>query len=217
MQTLTEAVLQLDPPAGIFDNTVVSNIFPRHAAGARRALVHRAVAHDEVLRLKPGLHCLAPIYRRSHAHPFVVAAMLHFPSQVSLETALAHHGLIPEAVHQVASVTAQRSRDFDTPLGHFVFRCVPCDDLRAGVHATRVDDDAWSFVATPLRAIADLVYLRRGVTWQRDGLGFLTESMRIEPEDLAALSLEPLDAICASLHSKRTRRYLQGLERELTR
>ena len=162
----------------------MANLLPRHSTGARRALVHRAVASGGLLRLKPGLYCLPPELRRSHPHPFVVAAMLHFPSQLSLETALAHHGLIPEAVHQVASVTSGRSRTFDTPLGRFVFGRVPCDDQRAGVKATRLDGDAWAFLATPLRAIADLIYLRRAVSWERDGLSFLLESMRIEREDL---------------------------------
>ena len=110
--------------------------------------------------------------------------MRHHPSQVSVETALAHHGLIPEAVHQVVSVTDLRSRTFLTPLGRFVFERVPCDALRAGVRATRVGRDAWAFVSTPLRASADLVYLRRRVTWDRDGLRSLLESMRIEREDL---------------------------------
>ena len=215
MQTLVEAAFGLGPPTGLFDDTTVANLFPRHSTGARRALIHRAIASGELLRLKPGLYCLPASLRRTQPHPFVVAAMLHFPSQVSLETALAHHGLIPEVVHQVASVTSRRSRTFETPLGHFVFRRVPCDNLRAGVQATRIDGDAWAFVSSPLRAIADLVYLRREVTWEREGLSFLTESMRIEREDLETLSLDAFDQIHASIHSKRTRRYLWGLKQEL--
>lgn len=217
MQTLTEQVFRHSPPTGIFDETVVSNLFPDHSVGARRVLLHRAVASGEVLRLKPGLYCLEPGLRNGHPHPFVVAAMLCYPSQVSLETALSHHGLIPEAVHEVASVTDGRSRRFDTGLGLYSFTRVPCGDLRAGVRVTEVARDAWAFVATPLRAIADLVYVRREVTWQRDGLRFLTESMRIEREDLAALELEPFEAVHDSLRSRRTRRYLEGLRGELAR
>ena len=45
------------------------------------------------------------------------AAAVASPSHVSLESALAHHGLIPEAVQQTSSVTAHRSRSFTTDLG----------------------------------------------------------------------------------------------------
>jgi hypothetical protein len=201
----------------MFDETVIANLLANRSSGARRALLHRAIVAGDVLRLKPGLYCLAPRLRRSEPHPYVVAGMLHAPSQVSLETALSFHGLIPEAVYQVASVTGQRSRTFSTPLGQFVFTRVPCDALRAGVRVHQVAPNAWAFVSDPVRAIADLVYLRREVRWDRAGLGFLTESLRIEPEDLRAMSLDGFDEVQATIRNKRTVGYLDGLRRELMR
>ena len=107
MQSLTEAVLKLAPPGGLFSETVVSNLFPHGSDGARKQLVHRAVASGEISRLKPGLFALRPEYRRTGLHPYVVAAFLHSPSHVSLESALAHHGLIPEAVQQTSYCVAR--------------------------------------------------------------------------------------------------------------
>jgi hypothetical protein len=132
-----------------------------------------------------------------------------------METALAFHGLLPEAVFQVASVTAQRGRSYTTPLGTFAFRRVPCHDPKAGVRAVRLSPDAWAFVALPLRAIADLVYLRRDVSWTRDGLGFLTKSLRIEDDDLRALNLEAIPEIRHAIRNRRTRDYLDGLRKAL--
>jgi hypothetical protein len=134
-----------------------------------------------------------------------------------LESALAFHGLIPEAVFQVASVTAQRSRTYRTPLGSFVFRRVPSDDPKAGVRVVRLSPDAWAFVALPLRAIADLVYLRRDISWNRDGLGFLTESMRMEEDDLRTLTQEAFPEIRHAMRNRRTQDYLDGLRKELRR
>ena len=51
MRSLTEEVWKLSPPMGVFDETVVCNLFSDRTAGARKALVHRAVARGEVLRL----------------------------------------------------------------------------------------------------------------------------------------------------------------------
>ncbi len=217
MQTLTERVYRLDPPGGIFDNTVVRNLFPKTSAGARKLLIYRAVQSGEILRIKPGLYCLTEVFRRSHPHPFVIAALLHSPSHISLESALSHHGLIPEAVHQIRSVTIQRSREFLTPLGIFTFQRVPAANPRAGVNVERVDQYGWAFVASPLRSIADLIYLRKDVSWGKDGLRFLTISMRIEESDLRAMQSECFDEICQSIGNRRTRTYLNGLKTEIER
>lgn len=217
MQTLTERVFRLSPPGGLFDETVVRDLFEDRTEAARKVLVHRAVAAGEVIRLKRGLFLLAPGYRRTDPHPFVIAAMLHSPSHVSLETALAHHGLIPEAVYQVGSVTSRRSRVFETPVGIFSFVRVPAKDPRAGVQALKIDERSWAFVAGPLRAVADTVYTRKRVTWERDGASFLTESLRIEREDLEGMSFDSLDEICGSLRDRRTVDYLRNLAREVGR
>lgn len=213
MQTLTERLMMLGTPGGVCDETVVGNLFPDATIGARRLFVHRAVRAGELLRLRPGLHVLAPEFRKSQAHPFALAALLHGPSHVSLESALAWHGLIPETVYQVASVTAARSRTFTTPLGVFTFRRVPARDPTAGVEAVRMDGDAWAFVATPLRAIADMVYLNPRISWARDGLAYLTDSLRIDPDDLCRISLRPFAAIVDSLRSRRVIDYIQGLRK----
>lgn len=217
MQRVTEKAILLSPPGGLFDMTAVSNFFPDCSDGARKVLVHRAVGAGEVIRLKPGLFLLHERYRRSAPHPYVVGALLHAPSHISLETALAYHGLIPEAVYQIASVTAARSRTFDTAIGRFTFQRVPARNPRAGVRVEKLGHDTWAFVATALRAVADIVYLRQTVAWKNDGMSFLTDSLRIEEEDLDRIELSACEEILESLRSRRVREYLEGLRNELTR
>jgi len=212
---MAELVFRLSPPGGLFDETVIRNLLADRSEPARKALVHRAAAAGEIIRLKPGLFLLAPEFRKTHPHPFIIAATLHFPSHVSLESALAHHGLIPEAVFQVSSVTSSRSRTFKTPVGVFSFVRVPATNPRAGVLALKIDGRNWAFVATPLRAVADLVYTRKDVSWEKDGLAFLTDSMRMEREDLEKMAWKGLNEVCESLRSRRTTDYLQELLREL--
>lgn len=216
MKTLTEKVFSLAPPGGLFDETVISNLFPHSNQHARALLVHRASQAGEILRLKPGLFVLSPPYRKSEPHPFVVAAALHAPSHVSLESALAHHSLIPEAVYQVSSVTVGRSREFATPLGVFTFRRVPARAPRAGVEAVEVGRNASAFIASPLRAIADAIYLNKDVSWKRNGIGYLSESLRIEEDDLRTLSFEALEEILDSIRNRRVYAYLEGLKGAVT-
>ncbi len=125
MQTLTEKIFHLASPGGLFDETVIGNLYPEISVGARALLAHRGSLAGEILRLKPGLYILDGRYRRSEPHPFQIAARLHYPSHISLQSALAWHHPIPEAVYQVSSVTNSRSRSFATPLGYFSFQRVP--------------------------------------------------------------------------------------------
>ena len=206
--------MSLAPPGGLFNETVVKDLFPNESEGARKQLVHRAVSRGEVLRLKPGLFLLRREYRRSELRPFVIAGLLHSPSHISLESALAHHNLIPEAVQQVSSVTALRSRSFVTPLGLYSFKRVPALQPRAGVEAVKLGSESWAFIATPLRALADMLYLNKTVSWTKDGLRYVLESLRIEEDDLAGVSAAALSEICDSIRDKRVTTYIENLTRE---
>lgn len=214
MQFLTEKVLKLAPPAGLFDSTVIVNLFPEKSEGARKLLVKRAIGSGEIVRLKPGLYCLAREFRRQEPHPFTIAGLLYSPSYVSLETALSHHGLIPEAVYQVASVSNRRTQRFQTPLGTFVYQRVPSRPLMAGVVSTEVQKGTWAYVATPLRAIVDLIYIRK-IEWKVHGLSFLTDSMRIEEDDLKKIDMSDLNDIIQAVRSHRVRVYLKRMVKEL--
>ncbi len=214
MKTLTEKVFRLAPPGGLFNETVVTNLFPDRSKGARELLLDRAIKTGEVQRIKRGLYVLSREYRKTEPPLFTVAVLLYSPSHISLETALAYHGLIPEAVYQVASVTTRRRHVFETPLGVFSYHCVPCRSPMVGVEGVKLHQSFWGFVATPLRAIADLLYLNRTITWQKDGPGFLLDSLRIEEEDLREISFDHCEEIVQAFRSRRVKYFLEQMQRE---
>lgn len=214
MQFLTEKILKLAPPAGLFDSTVIVNLFSEKSDGARKLLVNRATLSGEIVRLKPGLYCLAREFRKQEPHPFTIASMLYSPSYVSLETALSHHSLIPEAVYQVASISNRRAQRFETPFGTFVYLRVPSMPLMAGVVSTEIQKGTWAYVATPLRAIADLIYIRK-IDWNAHGISFLVDSMRIEEDDLRKIDMSCLQEIVCAIRSRRVRNYLKHLAKEM--
>jgi predicted transcriptional regulator of viral defense system len=53
---------------------------------------------------------------------FEIAVRIYRPSYISLQTALSHHGLIPESVYAVTAVSTRRTYSFDTPIGRFSYR-----------------------------------------------------------------------------------------------
>jgi predicted transcriptional regulator of viral defense system len=126
-------------------------------ADVRRQL-SRWVEAGKLAQLRRGLYALVPPYRRVLPHPFLVANLLVRGSYVSLQAALAHYGLIPEYVPVTTSVTPGRPGHFDTPLGSYLYRHLR-KDLLTGYRRTLLTGGQEAFVATPEKALLDLLYL----------------------------------------------------------
>ena len=109
-------------------------------------------------QLRRGLYSLAPPFQKVRAHPFLVANRLVPGSVVSLQSALAHYGMIPEYVPTTLSVGAHRPRRWDTPLGSFVFRHIKTEAI-SGYQLLDLGQDVKALVAQPEKALLDLVYL----------------------------------------------------------
>lgn len=126
-----------------------------------RKQLSRWTAAGKLIQLRRGLYCLAEPYQKARPHPFLVANRLKPGSYVSLQAALAHHGLIPEAVFTITSVTTRRPESFSTPLGPFDFRHIQVGWFH-GYRKVDLGNDQSAFVAWPEKAILDLAYLRPG-------------------------------------------------------
>lgn len=138
-------------------------------ANVRRQL-SRWVRSGKILQLRRGLHVLAPPFRTTDPHPFLVANLMVRASYVSPESALAFHGLIPEYVPTITSVTTGRPRRWETPLGVFEFRHVK-KSLLWGYRQTDLLHGQHALVASPEKALLDLLYLRSGA----DSPAFIAE------------------------------------------
>jgi hypothetical protein len=109
-------------------------------------------------QLRRGLYAVAPPFQKVRPHPFLVANRLVLGSYVSLQSALAHYGLIPEAVPVTTSVTVDRPGRWETPLGAYEFRHIQ-GELLTGYRWVEVAEGQLAYVASPEKALLDLVYL----------------------------------------------------------
>src|SRR5690554_4756908 len=75
---------------------------------SRYGLVKRAMQAGDLVKIKRGQYVLADRHRKYPVHPFRLAQALVVGSYVSMESALAFHGWIPEAVFATVSVTPGR-------------------------------------------------------------------------------------------------------------
>jgi len=142
-----------------------------------RLQMSRWVAAGKLIQLRRGLYALAPAWRKVEPHPFVVANALQRGSYVSLQSALAFHGVIPEHVARVTSVGPSRSETVRNALGSFQLNHL---NSRLSFGYTRIEVAArqLAFVARPEKALLDLVYLTAG----GDSTGHLA-SLRLQNPD----------------------------------
>jgi len=111
-----------------------------------------------IFQIRRGLYILAPPYRKIEPHPFLIANRLRNRSYISLQSALSYYSMIPEHVPVVMSVTTARPERLDTPVGSYAFRHVKQSCFFSYMQV-EVSQGQHAFVATPEKALLDLIYL----------------------------------------------------------
>jgi len=168
-----------------------------------------------IIRVKKGLYVFGDKYRR---HPYskeLLANLIYGPSYVSLDYALAYHGLIPERVEALTSVTPSRSRRFSTPAGLFIYRQVPARAYEVGMVRVEGEHGQAFLIASPEKALADKIVSVRGAPIASIGeMGrFLEEDLRIDTGAIRSLSAEKIDEFAGRYRSLRLRRLSGYLRR----
>ena len=147
-----------------------------------RLQLSRWVNSGRIYQLRRGLYSIAPPYQKIKPHPFLVANNLQKASYVSPQSALAYYGLIPEVVNITTSVSTGRPEKLETPLGIYDFRHIKTD-LLFGYKMINLGDQS-AFVATPEKALLDLIYLHPG----GDSIDYLRE-LRLQNTELLDINI----------------------------
>jgi hypothetical protein len=214
VQTLTETLIE----QGLTERVLSERQLERAIGGTptrRYGLVNRALRAQELIRIRRGLYMLPPKYRAEPPHPFAVAQALEPGSYVSFETALSNHGWIPEGVRVTACVVpGRKSSQLDHPLlGGYTFHPLALHKehfLELIERRQFGSQTAW--VARPLRALMDLVTLRK-LDWQ--GLAWLNDSMRIDPQLLRKVTRTQMQTLSRAYKQQRPNNFLGALAKEL--
>jgi len=153
-----DTLLKLIGDEPIFESSLLlaGNINPKIV----RIQLTRWVNSGKLYQLRRGLYSVAPPYQKARPHPFLIANHMQRASYVSMQSALAFYGLIPETVNITTSVCAGRPERLETPLGIFEFRHIK-SSLLAGYKLTDLGGQR-AFIATPEKALLDLIYLQPG-------------------------------------------------------
>jgi predicted transcriptional regulator of viral defense system len=163
-----------------------------------RRQLSRWTRTGQIYQLRRRLYALAPPFQKVKPHPFVIANRMVPGSYVSLQSALAQYGLIPEYVPVVTSVTTGRPGRWTTPLGAFEFRHIKLEWLK-GYQLAQFSTGQQAFIATPEKALLDLIHLQAG----GDSPKYLRE---LRLQNLDSLDLDELRRQAESAGSPKLRR-----------
>jgi len=179
---------------------------------ARYSIVKRALKSGLLIRVRRGLYLIASKIKQAIPDEFELALLIYGPSIVSRESALSYHGWIPEAVYTLTSVSFGKSKEFNTPLGVFSYIHVPQNVFYNGVERMTDEDENIFLMATPIKALADYVYVHKK-DWS--GLKPATESLRIEPEEFESVTLGDIELLIDNYTSRRVQKFIKGLKKDL--
>lgn len=204
--------------AGYADRVLSDRQLARILGGSdqrRYGLVNRALKAGSLVWLKRGVYVLADQFRSTRAHPFYIAQALAPGSYISMETALAFHGWIPEAVYATVGITpGRKSKEIDNEkFGRFSFYPLAVHPSAFLESVERVQlNNQTVFVASPARALLDLVAYRK-VGWQ--GLEWVEHGLRIDREHLLTIRKKDFAALKRIYKHKAVLNFLAQLESAL--
>lgn len=117
----------------------------------------RWVKKGLLIRLRQGFYTFSE-YKSKPDSTLFFANRIYRPSYVSLHTALAFYGIIPEAVVQITSVTSLKTASFQNDFGTFQYKTLK-SDLMFGYQIKPIVNGLSVQLAWPEKALLDLLYL----------------------------------------------------------
>jgi predicted transcriptional regulator of viral defense system len=123
-----------------------------------RLQLSRWTKEGKIIQLRKGLYTLAKPYASELPHKFYLANQITRPSYVSLQSGLAHYGLIPENVPAVTSITTARPGQKTTLAGTYIYRHIK-PGFFTGYSLVPVYRNQSAFIASPEKCLLDLVHL----------------------------------------------------------
>lgn len=117
----------------------------------------RWVKKGLLVRLRQGYYTF-PEYKNKPDFTLFFANRIYRPSYISLHTALAFYGIIPEAVVQITSVTTLKTANFQNEFGEYEYKSIRAE-LMFGYDFKTIANGQSIKLARPEKALLDLLYL----------------------------------------------------------
>jgi hypothetical protein len=151
--------------------------------------IHELMIKGILEPVKKGLYVPGSQLGLPGPEPFLLANHILGPSYVSLDSAMSFHGMIPERVFGVSSVTTKASRKYNTSLGQFNYIRLPLPYYSFGLQQVHLEETQFAMIASPEKALCDKVVTTAGVVLRsvQNVRDYLQDDLRIDEEVLREL------------------------------
>lgn len=165
--------------------------------GFDRNNLSRWAKTGRLIRLRQGYFTF-PEYKGMPDYALFFGNRIYRPSYISLHTALAFYGMIPESVVNITSVTPLKTNSFTNSIGEYVYRSVK-PDLMFGYVLKPLSGGGMALqIASPEKALLDLLYLSPEYKSDRD-----MEDLRLDEDFLMnELNMEVMQEYTPRFKSK---------------
>lgn len=154
--------------------------------------ISREVKNKNLIPLVKGL------YETNEKIPgFYLSAYIYGPSYLSFEFALSFHNLIPERVYTFTNATfnKRKRKAYTNHFGTFTYRDVPKSAYPHKINVY-VEDGYSYFIASPEKAICDMLYISRPQHSMKRLSVLLFEDLRINYDLFSKLNFDDLLFLC---------------------
>ncbi len=137
--------------------------------------------------IKKGLYIAGRSLKSERPEPALIANHVLGPSYLSMESALSHHGLIPEKVFAITSMTTKASRKFETNIGLYTYTSLPLPYYAFGLTMVSFSKDQKAMVATAEKALCDKIATTAGISLRSQSAAkdYVLGNLRMEESELA--------------------------------
>jgi hypothetical protein len=157
-----------------------------------------------VVRIKRDLYVVSQKVHNQKISSELVANQLYEPSYVSLESALAYYGLIPERLSSIRSVCMKPCKRYETPIGRFEYVRVHEKYYSVGVKQVAIGNSQL-LIATPEKALCDKIGYtqKKRIHCVRGIKEYLEKDLKLKMSALPSLNLDIIKE-CIELGKKKT-------------
>ena len=154
--------------------------------------------------VKRGIYIPGPALKMATPEPFLLANHLLGPSYISVETALAYRGWIPEKVFEISSITIRNSTVYDNSTGRYTYIHLPLPYYSFGVQCVALTQKQTAMVATPEKALCDKIVTTAGVLLRSTNqvMEFLIDDLRIDEDRLEQIDVGMISSWVADAPKK---------------
>lgn len=174
--------------------------------------IQRDCKSGKIVKLMRGLYEDNP-----SVTPYLCSAYIYGPSYISFDYVLSQCGLIPEYVPNItcASYKKNKIKEYDTPIGAFIYRDIPEEAFPLGTRA-EIENGYAYIIATPEKALCDKLCCTRQVHSLSEFKDLMFEDLRIDRELLHSLDWNLISSIAPKYNKSNLRFLLKYHSKEVS-